>query len=308
MTASNIGQNIRSLRESRGATQEQLAQALDISFQAVSKWETGVTVPDTLMLPKIAAYFDVTVDALFRPEADAYASAAQRLLSVYEQSRDRNDFIRAEAEFIKLFDSGEYTRDDVRAYGVLNEYRMYDCRDTALKQYEKLLAGPERDRAYRSARQQRIYLLSQIGRGDEALEEERRNYTEHPGEPDAVLYLMAALYWTGRCEEVLAVFEESKGRLGDMESLCCVYAGASCGKLGRYDEAFEHWERSVELDPDLLDPLYSMARCLGEQGKYAEEAMAWERVIDSLPERGWVHELAFPREQLKKARDKLSAG
>lgn len=42
----NIGKNIKKLREARHATQEQLAQAISISFQAMSKWETGATVSD----------------------------------------------------------------------------------------------------------------------------------------------------------------------------------------------------------------------------------------------------------------------
>ncbi len=177
---SNLGRNIKKLREARKVTQEQLAQALNISFQAVSKWETCTTVPDTLILPQIAAYFGVTIDELFRPEPNAYPNNAQRLLAVYEASHDRDDFIRADAEFKKLFERGDCTRDDVRSYGVLNEYQMYDCRDTALKQYEKLLAGPERDMVYRSARLQRILLLSRIGRGGEAVEEERTQVQTGP--------------------------------------------------------------------------------------------------------------------------------
>ena len=39
----NIGNNIKELRKSRGITQEQLANSIGVSFQAVSKWETGVS-------------------------------------------------------------------------------------------------------------------------------------------------------------------------------------------------------------------------------------------------------------------------
>lgn len=63
----NIGKNIKKLREARHVTQEQLAQVLSISYQAVSKWEMGTTVPDTLTLPGIAAYFEVSIDDLFKP-------------------------------------------------------------------------------------------------------------------------------------------------------------------------------------------------------------------------------------------------
>ena len=46
-------------------TQEQLAQKLDVTNQAVSKWETDQSCPDTLLLPKIADVFEISLDALF---------------------------------------------------------------------------------------------------------------------------------------------------------------------------------------------------------------------------------------------------
>ena len=59
-----IAKNISELRKAKGVTQEQLANSLGVSFQAVSKWENGISVPDTLLLPQIAEYFNVSVDYL----------------------------------------------------------------------------------------------------------------------------------------------------------------------------------------------------------------------------------------------------
>lgn len=61
----NIGAKIRALRKSRGLTQEQLATALGISYQAVSKWKTDIALPDITLLPSLAAYFGVSLDELF---------------------------------------------------------------------------------------------------------------------------------------------------------------------------------------------------------------------------------------------------
>jgi len=55
---------IKSLRKSRGITQEQLAGYLEISPQAVSRWETGASCPDISLLPQIAGLFEITVDEL----------------------------------------------------------------------------------------------------------------------------------------------------------------------------------------------------------------------------------------------------
>lgn len=60
----NVGDKIRTLRKSKKLTQEQLAEYLNISSQAVSKWETGLSGPDIDMLPRLAVFFGVTVDEL----------------------------------------------------------------------------------------------------------------------------------------------------------------------------------------------------------------------------------------------------
>ena len=65
MRNANLSVNISKLRKGKGITQEQLAAALNISSQAVSKWETGVSQPDTMTLPLIADYFGVSIDYLF---------------------------------------------------------------------------------------------------------------------------------------------------------------------------------------------------------------------------------------------------
>ncbi|MDR0916819.1 MAG: helix-turn-helix domain-containing protein [Oscillospiraceae bacterium] len=60
----NIGTNLRRLRRERDMTQEDLAGALGVSFQAVSKWERGEGYPDITLLPSIAVFFRVSVDEL----------------------------------------------------------------------------------------------------------------------------------------------------------------------------------------------------------------------------------------------------
>lgn len=60
----SLGENIRSLRIARGITQEQFGYEMGVSAQAVSRWENGATYPDITMLPLIADFFDVTLDAL----------------------------------------------------------------------------------------------------------------------------------------------------------------------------------------------------------------------------------------------------
>ena len=61
----DIGANIRRLRLARSMTQEQLAQRLNLTAQAVSKWENGVGMPDIQLLPELSVLLGTTIDGLF---------------------------------------------------------------------------------------------------------------------------------------------------------------------------------------------------------------------------------------------------
>lgn len=61
----NIGNKIKELRKKKGLTQEQLASSINISFQAISKWENNIALPDITMMPVLATFFGVSMDELF---------------------------------------------------------------------------------------------------------------------------------------------------------------------------------------------------------------------------------------------------
>lgn len=62
MDISKIGEYIQTLRKKKGITQAQLGDRLNISYQAVSKWERGEALPDTLLLLDLAIILETTVD------------------------------------------------------------------------------------------------------------------------------------------------------------------------------------------------------------------------------------------------------
>ncbi len=66
MNALKIGRYIRHLRKATGMTQKDLAEKLNLSFQSVSKWETGEALPDTAILIDLCEALDTTVDLLLR--------------------------------------------------------------------------------------------------------------------------------------------------------------------------------------------------------------------------------------------------
>lgn len=62
MNANKIGEHIASLRKSKNMTQQELGERLNISFQAVSKWERGETLPDVAILLDLAKVLETTTD------------------------------------------------------------------------------------------------------------------------------------------------------------------------------------------------------------------------------------------------------
>ena len=68
MSEMNLNERIYELRREREWTQEQLAQKLGVSYQAVSKWENAQACPDISLLPAIADLFEVSIDSLFGRE------------------------------------------------------------------------------------------------------------------------------------------------------------------------------------------------------------------------------------------------
>ena len=62
MDMQKVGEQIAALRKAKGLTQSDLGERLGVTFQAVSKWERGETLPDTAILPDLAGVLETTVD------------------------------------------------------------------------------------------------------------------------------------------------------------------------------------------------------------------------------------------------------
>lgn len=70
-----LGKRIMALRKAAGMTQEQVAERLGVSPQAVSKWENDVSCPDVTMIPRIAQLFNVSTDELLGLKASTVRPA-----------------------------------------------------------------------------------------------------------------------------------------------------------------------------------------------------------------------------------------
>ena len=77
-----VNEKIVSLRKKKGLSQQDLAEALNVSRQAVSRWETGVTIPSSENLKCIGKLFDVSIDFLCSDSVSGKEKHRKRIASV----------------------------------------------------------------------------------------------------------------------------------------------------------------------------------------------------------------------------------
>jgi len=85
-----IGNKIQELRKKRGITQEQLANAIGISFQAVSKWENNIALPDITLMPLLANFFGVSMDELFDFSLEEMKNEIKKIVDDAYEYRESN--------------------------------------------------------------------------------------------------------------------------------------------------------------------------------------------------------------------------
>jgi transcriptional regulator with XRE-family HTH domain len=302
MNTLTIGRNIKRLREEQNITQQLLAEKLSISFQAVSKWETGVTLPDVTLLPAIAETFGVTIDDLFRPNMAAYHNKAERLMSLYESKTNNMEiFHQADREYKKMFESGKYTDEDLGYYAYLIEcharYYLKVAEEYYIKSIE--LGSQLKEKSFYKNQRQYILFLSRIGRSQESIEKYSKLILEEPDNPMHYSCLVAAYQNTGDLKNAIKVAETGLG-LFPNNSILLAYAGDIYKQLMDYDNAKKCWERAWQLDQDLIDAQYSLA-CYYIENQLPEQAeKSLNKIIAWNNERGYEIENQWAESELKK--------
>lgn len=88
MVPKTVGDNIRKYRQEKNLTQKELADLLNVTNKAVSRWECGYGLPDITLLPEIAKLFDVTIDEL-AGEAKQAAAASEAENAVGDRAENK---------------------------------------------------------------------------------------------------------------------------------------------------------------------------------------------------------------------------
>lgn len=317
----DIGNQIRRLRMEKKVTQEELASYLNVSAQAVSKWENQASAPDISLLPGLATFFGVAIDELFaipkeeqyerienmwRREAVIPAETFQQSVRFLQRdpAKDGNN-IRALKNLACLYNhratgdraqASEYAAraiwldpDDKSAWVAWQEANHAACGDEWYDNHfsviefcrEVLKKYPENYRA--------LYTII-----ENLLADKRYN--------DALPYIKKIGETAPHSQQMLVYFGDVALGQGDIDEAKCFWNQAvekyprrwqawcdradRMKKLGFVSEAIADYEKSMEIQakPRLTDPLYSLAQVHEQMGDYNAAICDNERILQVLAE------------------------
>ena len=314
-----LGKIIKQLRKETFLSQEQLAAKLNITAQAVSKWENEESYPDILFLPKIAAIFGVKIDELFDYKEDSAYQQIENMLD-HERYFTHADFSKAESFLLEQLSTNP---NDLHALTVLGDlYHEYAIRlDEKAAAYTKqaLALNPD-DKSLHNT----FHHAMHGGRLDwnvanhTALIQYYQNFVqEHPTITRAYLYLLDNLIDDGRLDEAIKVLERRRTVIQDcfndfyrlliyestngfqatrkeydnyleenQEWQAYFLVAGRYASHGEYIKAIALFETSFELQPKprYIDHLESIAQLYLRMYKKNEAKHAYKRELQLLKE------------------------
>ncbi len=206
----HIGIKIRDLRKKKDLTQEKLAEYLNVSFQAVSKWETGAASPDLSMIVPLARLLGVSTDELFglaKPETDVRQT---ELTQLWEQTWHTGDTAKryeiARAAVAEYPGNFEYL---LWLAGAEESYAIHNCaRDSdeqrlhfehAIRYYERIIEDCEDCDTRNSAIYGIVMNLPNVGRRDEAVSYAR----QHPDANELLKWCLTGEEWEKNRQQLI---------------------------------------------------------------------------------------------------------
>ncbi len=299
--------NLKKFRLAKGLTQEQAAEKLNINSQTVSRWECGTTLPDALTLPDLAKLYDVTVDDFYKRNSVAYENYAQRLASVYENSRDPEDFMRCRLEYEKLTKNGNLSTADKWQYGWIHMYMMNYCRDVAVEWYDKAVEdNPNEDpENYHIACMQRIWMFFLLKKENEIISELREKMKADPHNPRQPDNLIVALIWAEKYDEAYGIFKESVRKFPD-DWRIYIHGGDIAKKLKKYDEALEYYDKAGEIGTYFCDEMDCKVGLYEEIGEYEKAHNECMKMVEIYRSRGYDVEADMMLKRAEEIKRKIS--
>lgn len=270
----DIGARIKTLRLSCSMTQEQLAQKLGVSAQAVSKWESGTNMPDIQMLPDLSVIFGVTIDDLFAMTDECRMERIDNML--FNVRFLTGEEFQQNEQYLKKLQG----REDYHARATLLLAQLYNKRAEEYHELAKPLArealqllpgnkdafvavfdaesGPYQDWNMTNHSQTITFYQTEI--------------KKHPEDIRYYFWLLDLLIADCRTKEARELVERMKAV--EYSYHYEMYMGYICQAECDLPAAMEWWKRMTDHSPEKWQVWFEYGSILAKLGRY-EEAMAY---------------------------------
>lgn len=278
-----IGKKIKQLRLYKGVTQETLAEALNVTYQAVSKWENGSSSPDIGLLPSLSAYFGITIDDLFTLSGNVHLKRIENMLERQQHLSDEDQTYGVR----QLQDMLDKNVEPDKAHGLLaclynkiaNQYSekasVHAQKAIELEPNEKMhhVAYVEAERGVQSdwntSNHHKIVAYYQ-------------DFTKrHPNHRSGYLWLLDHLIAAGRLFEAQTALDELRNI--DSGYIGHIYSGKLEKALGHTEKAMAQWQLAVSLHPDNWQSHFCLADEKVRLGLWQEALADYETAYQLQP-------------------------
>ena len=254
----NFSKKCKELRMKKAATQEQMAAALNLSPQAISKWENNLTLPDITLLPEISVYFGVTIDELFDLTDEKHFTRIQNMIILQETIED-SDFEYAHNFLLSHMTEAEHTELCLQLLPALYNRRADAYRKKA-EYYAKeaLERFPENHNNHANLNDAQQGMCGDWNLDNQA---ERIRYyktflDKNPDSAEGLQWYITELLHVGRCQEAAEAIERlekllaRRRRTGDTACRPEVYRAKLLWEQGGHEKALERFEQLTAANPN----------------------------------------------------------
>lgn len=279
----DIGKKIKALRLQKGMTQEELANKLGMTSQAVSKWENGVTAPDIQLLPDLSVIFGVTIDELFALTDDVHFERIENMM-YNERFIPKDDYAYAENFLKEKLNDSRKKSECLTLLAMLHNQRAKEHHEIAAEYArDGLKLSPEKKANHCALRdaENGINVDWNFSNHHKLIDYYKEFVKINPGYHRGYLWLMDLLIEDGRCHEAREVLEAMNKIHPSF--LYQLYDGMICKEECNLPQALKLWEEMTQLYPDEWMAWFSKGDCMARLCRYEEAIEYYSRAYELQP-------------------------
>ena len=145
----------------------------------------------------------------------------------------------------------------------------------------------------------RISFLFAVEKGEEAVRQQRARAEADPENPREVDLLIVSYIYAGKIEEAYECFLKAVEKFPNDWELY-IHGGEVCGKLEKYDEAIQYFDKAGAIGTSFYDELYCKAMLYEKIGKYKDACKLYQDIAEKLRKNGFDIEADMAEESAKR--------